>query len=141
MSARPRFVFDTNVLIDTALFRQSFGRRAFVLARTIGTVIASRSTMIEMESVLRRPKFNRFLPLADRQTAVAAIGQMIEQIEPWFHCRVCRDPTDDKLIHLAICAEATALVTRDADLLTLHPINGITVQDAQAFVLANSLSP
>lgn len=97
--------------------------------------------MLEMENVLLRPKFDRFLPLADRHTAIAAIGQMIEQIEPWCHYRVCRGPTDDKFIDLAVCAGAAAIVTRDVDLLTLHPINGITVQDAQAFVLAHRQTP
>jgi uncharacterized protein len=46
---------------------------------------------------------------------------------------VCRDPTDDKFLELAVNGHADVLVTGDLDLLVLHPFRGIPVIAPAAF--------
>ena len=138
MSDRARFVLDTNVLVDAFCFPRSFGRQTYALVVRLGEFVVSRATFDEFEAVMLRPKFERFLALGERRLAVASVARDVTWIEPWCHYRVCRDPTDDKFIDLAVCAGTAAISTRDADLLTLKPFNGIPIEDAKTFVLAHS---
>jgi uncharacterized protein len=56
MSGRPRFVFDTNVLVSALMFSQSKPRMAWNQARKSGVILASHDTLQELASVLRRPR-------------------------------------------------------------------------------------
>ena len=134
-------MFDTNVLIDAACFNRSFGFRAYVTASSLGAIVMSQDTFAELREVMMRPKFDRFVGRDLRRQILTSLQKDAEWLEPWCHYRVCRDPTDDKFIDLAVCAGATAIITRDADLLILHPLNGITVQDPQAFLAAHQQTP
>ena len=137
MVGRLRFVLDTNVFIDAICFRTSFGRRAYNLVTETSEVVVSLEIFAELEAVLRRPKFERFLTIDERMAALSAIRQETTPAEPWCNYRICRDPSDDKFIDLAVCTGASSIITRDVDLLTLGPINGITVLDPKSFVLEN----
>jgi predicted nucleic acid-binding protein len=44
----------------------------------------------------------------------------------------CRDLDDDKFIHAALAAEASLLVTGDADLLSLHPLGELRILSPRA---------
>jgi hypothetical protein len=46
MSGRPRFVFDTNVLVSALMFLQSKPRLAWNRARKVGIILASDDTGI-----------------------------------------------------------------------------------------------
>lgn len=48
--------------------------------------------------------------------------------------QVCRDPCDDKFLHVALNGEAEAIVTGDADLLALHPFHGVQILSPAAFL-------
>ena len=98
----------------------------------------SQAGFAELDAVMKRPKFDRFLEFSEREAALDAIRQTITFAEPWCHYQVCRDPSDDKFIDLAVCVGAASIITRDADLLTLNPINGIPIIDARSFVLERS---
>ena len=41
--------------------------------------------------------------------------------------RECRDPADDKFLEVALNGKADLILTGDADLLTLHPWQGIAI--------------
>lgn len=49
---------------------------------------------------------------------------------------VCRDPTDDKFLELAINGAADVIVSGDADLLVLHPFRGIPILSPAGFIRA-----
>ena len=61
-----RFVFDTNVLISAALFKASVPRQALDLAHKIGKVIMSWPTMAELQQVLGRARFDKYITEDDR---------------------------------------------------------------------------
>ena len=47
--------------------------------------------------------------------------------------KLCRDAKDDKFIELALNGDASHLITGDADLLILHPIQNIPVINPRTF--------
>jgi len=47
---------------------------------------------------------------------------------------VCRDPTDDKFLELAVNGQAGMIVSGDADLLALNPFRGIPIVPPATFV-------
>jgi uncharacterized protein len=81
------------------------------------TAIVSPTLLEELEEVLRRPKFRRYLSEAEVQTAVRAVGELAEHADddpaPPTHTP---DPADDYLLALAIKADADLLVSGDRHL-------------------------
>ena len=53
---------------------------------------------------------------------------------------VCRDPTDDKFLELAVNGKADLIVTGDADLLVLNPFRDIPIVAPATFVAGIQLA-
>ena len=66
MESKPRYVFDTNVLISAALLESSTPSRAFRLALECGQILFSSATLEELAEVLYRPKFDRYVKSGGR---------------------------------------------------------------------------
>ncbi len=87
-----------------------------VLARQI-MAVASQHLLDELATVLARPKFRRWIALADAVASVEALGGEADlRPEPGAVPQRVRDPDDDYLVALGDAAEAV-IVTGDADLL------------------------
>lgn len=134
MSSRERFVFDTNVLIDAMCFTRSFGFRAVERAFLTGELAFSQETFAEFEQVAMRPRFDPYIAARDRRRLLASYRQTSTFVAVHVHYEACRDPTDDKFLDLAVCAGAHAIISRDADLLALHPFNGIRIEEPRTFL-------
>jgi putative PIN family toxin of toxin-antitoxin system len=52
---------------------------------------------------------------------------LVERIDSVPAIRACRDPKDDKFLSLAVSGHADLILTGDADLLALHPFQGIAI--------------
>ena len=61
MTSSERFVIDNNVVVSAVLSPRSIPRQAFDLAFMLGSVLASDSTLAELDDVLCRPKFSRYI--------------------------------------------------------------------------------
>ena len=48
--------------------------------------------------------------------------------------QACRDPTDDRVLDVAVNGGAACIVSGDDDLLVLHPFRGILILSPAAFV-------
>ena len=72
MTIDPRFALDTGVLVSAVLLPQSVPRQAMDFAFAHGIVLASADTISELDEVLRRPKFNRYLREEERLLFLAA---------------------------------------------------------------------
>jgi putative PIN family toxin of toxin-antitoxin system len=134
MSDRPRFVFDTNVLVDALCFAHSFGRRAFDAVRARGDIVYSIPTLAELVDVVYRPRLQRYIGEEERRRFLVLFRQQAILVEPKVEIRVCRDPKDDKFLELAVAASAEAVLTRDRALLDLDPFRGVRLIEPQAFV-------
>jgi putative PIN family toxin of toxin-antitoxin system len=62
---------------------------------------------------------------------VILISEAIEIPSP---IRACRDPRDDKFLELAVHGRAGILITGDADLLALHPFQGVDILSPADFL-------
>lgn len=117
---RPRYVVDSGVFVAAALSAKGAPRRLLeaAVAGRVGLVVSDH-LLGELSDVLQRPKFRRWLSIEQADTFVQAIALLSEhRRDPDLERRqrLCRDPKDEYLIALAEDAEATFLVSGDADL-------------------------
>lgn len=134
MKTELRFVLDTNVLVSAALRPASTPRRAFDLALAKGSVLISEATVSELNDVLSRPKFARYISEARRLDFLAAYIREAHVITATESIDACRDAKDNQFLEVAVCGQATAIVTGDNDLLTLNPFRGIHVLTPEQFL-------
>lgn len=135
-----RVVVDTNVAVSAVLLPRSIPRQAFDAAMENGKLLVSESTVSELDEVLRREKFNRYVSEASRLEFLAALVEAAEQVEITESIHVCRDEKDDKLLELAVSGLATHILSGDADLLMLHPFRGIAIVTPHDFLAASQVA-
>ena len=122
-----RCVFDTNAIVSALLFNDSIPRRALFLVLNHGKLLISTESSEELQDVLSRTRFDRYISREERDEFLRALvreSELVEIIEP---VRICRDPKDDKILELAVNGNAAYLVTGDEDLLALNPFRGIEI--------------
>ena len=128
------YVFDTNVLVSALLFANSSPREAFELALNTGRILISKETVDELNNVLSRPKFKRYISPEKRERFLLSLVQKSILIEIKEKIEECRAPKDNKFLELAINGKATAIVSGDKDLLILHPFRGIPIITVSQFL-------
>jgi putative PIN family toxin of toxin-antitoxin system len=134
MASDLRVVIDTSVLVSAVLLPRSVPRLAFDSVRRSGRILISDATIDEFESVLRRPKFARYIAEIDRLEFLARLVELAEIVEIRDRIAACRDPKDDKFLELAVSGGATSIISGDRDLLTLNPFRAIAILTPQEFV-------
>lgn len=134
MPANPRFVFDTNAIVSATLLRRSVARRAFDKAVDEGQILVSEETIEELDRVLRRADFEKYVTEDERMEFLAVLLREASLIDVTVHVHECRDPDDDKFLNLALSGEAACIVTGDQDLLVLHPFRGIPLVTPRGFL-------
>lgn len=129
-----RFVVDTNVLISALLFNNSVPFRAIELAEKQGIILYSEATLNELEQVLNRKKFNKYLSLEDRQVFLLKFISASELVSITEKIAVCRDEKDHKFLELAVSGNANVIVTGDLDLLVLNPFQAVEIVTPDIFI-------
>lgn len=138
MMSELRTVIDTGVAVSAVLLSHSVPRQAFDLAVERGRLLISAATIAELDEVLRRPKFDKYVSEKQRLEFLAALVRDAELVEVTEQIAECRDPRDDRFLELAVSGGATHIVSGDADLLVLHPFRGIAIATPQEFVSVES---
>jgi hypothetical protein len=129
-----RIVIDTGVVVSAVLLPRSVPRQAFDLAATRGRLLVSDETIAELDEVLRRRKFDKYVPESRRLELLSALVQEADVIDVVDVVSDCRDPKDNKFLELALSGRASHIVTGDSDLLVLHPFHGIAIVRPQLFL-------
>ena len=129
-----RFVFDTNVIVSALLLDGSVPRRSFDKALDHGKILLSLAVLTELNEVLGRKRFDRYLLEEERMRFLASLVREAELIEITEEVVACRDPKDDKFLELAVCGNASHIITGDQHLLVLHPFRGISVVTPKEFL-------
>jgi len=142
VNAARRVVFDTSTLVGAALRIGSVPHQALSLALSSGALCASEATLDELQQVLRREKFDRYQPLGIRREFFDIVAQAarIFDVPAGEEDRItptCRDRADNKFLALAFVSQADVLVASDADLLVLHPCNGLPILRPAAYLESN----
>jgi putative PIN family toxin of toxin-antitoxin system len=139
MSRVRRVVFDTSTLVSAALRIGSIPHQALLRALGVCDLCASAETLNELEQVLERGKFDRYLNRDSRRAFVALIRRHVnlfafQNVEMVSVQPPCRDPKDTQFLILALAAEADAIVSSDEDLLVLNPWRGIPILTPAEFL-------
>jgi uncharacterized protein len=144
MMVGARVVFDTSTLIGAMLGPRSVPRQALLTAVERYQICATQATLHELREVLQRPKFDAYLPFAQRLEFLKLVIEYSQIIEVDEHSlqmskNACRDSKDDPFLALALSCEAIALISSDNDLLSLHPWNNLSIITPAAFVRLHML--
>ena len=94
----------------------------------------SENTIAELDEVLRRPKFDKYLSESQRLEFLCALVREAEVVEVVDVVTGCRDPKDNKFLELALSGKGSHILTGDSDLLVLHPFRGIAIVDPRSFL-------
>jgi len=127
MPTERRFVFDTNVIVSALLLQRSIVRQAFDKAIEQGKLLVSQVVVEELNEVLRRKGFDKYVTEDERIEFITALVREAILVEITDTVTECRDPKDNRFLELAVSGQATCIVSGDDDLLVLHPFRGIPV--------------
>ena len=128
------FVLDTNVLLNATLSPRSESNFALSKAFREGIVVYSEATLAELEKKIYLPKFDKYIPLSRRLMFYHRFASMAFPVKTTLRIEVCRDPKDDMFLELAKSAYADCIVTKDNDLLVLHPFDGLPIINVPTFL-------
>ncbi len=128
------FVFDTNVLINAALSPRSASRTALLKALREDILVYSDKTLQELHEKMYLPRFDKYLSLKQRLVFYYDYEMNAFPIIIRHTIKACRDPKDDKFLELAKSANADCIVSKDQDLLVLHPFEDIPILNVPAFL-------
>lgn len=129
-----RLVFDTNVIVSALLLSDSTPRRALDHALGSGKILLSLPVLAELNEVLARERFRKYVSEEDVRRFLGALVRETEWIEVVAKITACRDPKDNKFLELALDGRASHIVTGDKDLLDLHPFRGVAILTPAAFL-------
>ena len=121
-----RIVVDTNIFVSAALKQSSLPAIALHQAAQHDTLLKSAATEAQLLEVIARPYLASLIKPETRDwvTQLMASAELVTITE---HIAVCRDPTDDKFLDLAINGRADLILTGDKDPLVLNPFRGIPI--------------
>lgn len=127
MNSGTRYVFDANVVISALLFNTSVPGQVFARSLAHGTILISSSLIEELNDVLGRAKFDRYVSREDRDRFLESLIREAELVQITETIQACRDPKDDQVLSLAVNGNASYIVSGDTDLLTLNPFRGVRI--------------
>lgn len=133
-SAKRKIVIDTGTLVSATLRRGTVPNRAYLKAMAGYQVCVSDYTLDELERVLRREKFDRYLPLPLRLEFLRTYQTRTTRHEVTLQVIDCRDPKDNPFLALALTVQAEIILTSDPDLYSLNPYRGIQILKPAEFL-------
>lgn len=117
-------------MVSALLFKNSKPRKAL----DKGDIIISVPVLLELNKVLSRKKFDRYLLDQERKAFLALLFKEAELKETFEKIQVCREPKDDKYLELAASGDAKYIITGDQDLLVLNPFRQISILTPEQFL-------
>jgi putative PIN family toxin of toxin-antitoxin system len=134
MNFDKKIVIDTGTLISASFRIGSIPSQAYLKALREFSVCVSEATFTELETVMRRDKFNKYLSLEDRLSFV----ELYRKKSTWYKVTEsvfdCRDPNDNKFLELALAVKAEIIVSSDEDLYILNPYRNIAILKPAEFL-------
>ncbi|MFM8296370.1 MAG: putative toxin-antitoxin system toxin component, PIN family [Microcystaceae cyanobacterium] len=134
MIPKPNLVLDTNIIVSAILSKTGKARQALDKAQDISQVLMSTSVLVELETVLLRPKFDKYISQLERRFFLTNFLKTVKFIAETEVVTVCRDPQDDKILNLALSGRAEYIVSGDQDLLVLNSFRGVQIIKIDTFL-------
>ena len=129
-----RIVVDVNVIVSALLFLNSNPRKTLDIIRKNHHILMSKSIFTELENVLNRPKFDRYITKNEREEFLQEFDKELVFITITETITDCRDPKDNKYLEVAVSGKAQYLITGDQDLLVLNTFRGINIIKPEEFL-------
>lgn len=128
-------VVDTNVLISACLVGGSVPAQVLAALKDCGSsLLFSSTTLTELDSRLRKPKFRRYVSETGIATFLDALADVAVLQEPQRRVSACRDADDNAFLALALDGQADCIISGDQDLLVLHPFETIPILSPRRFL-------
>lgn len=131
---KSRIVIDTNIFVSALLIKKSQPFQTVNYAFKQGIILYSDATFTELQQVLARRKFDKYITGKEKNIFLFKLANECESVDIKVEIKACRDPKDDKFLELAINGNADLIVTGDSDLLVLNPFRGIEIITPEIFV-------
>jgi putative PIN family toxin of toxin-antitoxin system len=129
-----KFVIDTNVLVSAVIFAKSKPRQTLDKIQERGILLMSESVFEEVEEVLMRPKFDKYIPVFKRKIFIEKLRKVVKFIDINERIAECRDQDDNKYLELAVNGGGNYIITGDQDLLVLNPFREIKIITVTEFL-------
>lgn len=120
-------IIDANLWISYIfgkIVRQSLNR---ILSDSSITLISDQLSLDEVEGVLSRPKFKKYITPKQIEELLSLIKERSLLLQATSIVEVCRDPKDNYLLALAKDGNADFLISGDEDLLILKEFEGTKI--------------
>ncbi len=101
-----KVVVDVNVIISALLFLNSNPRKTLNILRQYYHILMSETIFKELENVLNRSKFDKYITLNERQEFFEEFKQDLLFTIIREEIIDCRDPKDNKYLELAVSGKA-----------------------------------
>jgi putative PIN family toxin of toxin-antitoxin system len=134
MTHEPRVVIDTNVLVSFFLRRGSAPWRVVRDVLECGELLVSDAMLAELEEVLRRPKFDRYVSRAIREQFLTTLPEFVTRVGIIERIKACPDPQDDKILETAVNGGADFLVTGDRALLAMREFRSVAIVSPSGYL-------
>jgi uncharacterized protein len=115
-----RTVIDTNIWISFLISNLLKGLDSLILNKKI-TLITSDEQLSEINDVLHRPKFRKYIQEYDIREFLAILQKIATIVKTGSDIHDCRDMKDNFILEIAIAGNADLIVSGDKDLLELNP--------------------
>jgi uncharacterized protein len=133
-----RVVLDSTVLVSAFLAEKKLSAELLRLARRGAFIVCSiNSILAETQRVLLEyPRIRRRYEYKDQKVFdyVQGLRVLARLSTDLLAIKAVRDPEDDVVIATALASQASHLVTRDKDLLSLRTHEGITITTPEDFM-------
>ena len=97
-------------------------------------IVGQAETIDELNDVLRRDDFDKYIAEALRTEFLVALLRDAELVDITETIVACRDPRDDKFLSLAVSGSADCIISGDKDLLVLNPFRDILILTPAQFL-------
>jgi putative PIN family toxin of toxin-antitoxin system len=134
MKKNSRFVLDTNILVSALLVKNSAPFQVIQMIEKLGFTLYSEETLQEINQVLKRKKFDKYLTAKDKEEFIFKFVEKSELIIIKETINACRDAKDNKFLELAVSGNGDFIITGDQDLLVLNPFRKIEIITVNEFL-------
>lgn len=127
-------VVDTNVLVSGLLRGRATRPILKAFRDQKFRLIVSPFLIEEFLRVTSRPMLQPYISARERQAIAWYLQTQAHLVIPHSRITACRDPKDNVFLEAAVAGRADAVVTRDQDLLVLHPFRHIPILTPRQFL-------
>jgi putative PIN family toxin of toxin-antitoxin system len=130
-----RLVIDTNIFVSAFLGSKNAKFLVKEIFNDEYDLIISEEQLREIDEVLRRPKFTKYILTWEIEELISLLSLKI--IVPAIYDKIndCRDKKDNMILEEAVYGNAEYIITGDEDLLVLNPYKWIKIYTLKEFLI------